>query len=62
MGRDCEGLEGQLGSGDFIQMAMGTIWDSSRGPGPMGQESGSVSGKGEGCVKTGLKPDGRPPR
>lgn len=28
---DSKGVRGQLGSEDFIQMAMGTIWDSRRG-------------------------------
>lgn len=62
MGPDCEGPEGQLGSGEFIQMAMGNhlgfklrVWSHGTGV------SGSVSAKGGGCVRAGLKPDGRPP-
>lgn len=61
MGPVCEGLEGQLGwrvypdgHGNHLGFKL-RAWSHGTGV------SGSVSGKGGGCVRAGLKPDGRLP-
>lgn len=63
MGPDGEGPEGQLGEwrlypdgdGNYLEFKL-RAWSHGTGV------SGTIFGKGGGCVRTGLKPDRRPPR
>lgn len=57
-GTNCEGDKDQLGV-TTIQMAMGTIWDSTEAWSHRAGVLGNDPGKGGGCVRAGLKPDGR---